>query len=99
MFSSAKTVLSIAAALCSATLSAAIAAPASSDSHPAADLIVRNAHIWTVNPKQPQAEAVAILNGRITAVGAEAGVMAWRGPGTRVVDANGGRLLPGFNDA
>jgi predicted amidohydrolase YtcJ len=98
MFSS-KTISLIAAALCTAALSAAMAAPASGDSHPAADLIVRNAHIWTVNPKQPQAEAVAVLNGRITAVGAEAGVMAWRGPGTRVVDASGARLLPGFNDA
>jgi hypothetical protein len=80
-------------------VAAAMAAPASSDSHPAADLIVRNARIWTVNPKQPQADAVAVLNGRITAVGAETAVMAWRGPNTRVVDAKGGRLLPGFNDA
>ena len=77
----------------------ATAAPASSDSRPAADLIVFNARIWTVNPAQPQADAVAVLNGRIAAVGADAAVMLWRGPGTRVVDAKGGRLLPGFNDA
>jgi predicted amidohydrolase YtcJ len=78
---------------------ASAAAPATSDSRPAADLIVRHARIWTVNPAQPQAEAVAVLNGRITAVGADAAVMAWQGPNTRVVDAKGGRLLPGFNDA
>src|SRR5882724_10340800 len=82
-----------------AALGAAAAAAASGDSHPAADLIVRNAHIWTVNPAQPQADAVAVLQGRIAAVGPDAAVMSWRGPGTRVVDAKGGRLLPGFNDA
>jgi predicted amidohydrolase YtcJ len=80
-------------------MGAAAAAAAPGDSHPAADLIVRNAHIWTVNPAQPQADAVAVLQGRIAAVGPDAAVMSWRGPGTRVVDAKGGRLLPGFNDA
>lgn len=35
----------------------------------------------------------------INAVGSDAVVLAWRGPGTRVVDAEGKRLLPGFNDA
>jgi predicted amidohydrolase YtcJ len=80
-------------------MGAASAAPAANDSRPAADLIVRNARIWTVNPAQPQADAVAVLQGRITAVGPDAAVMSWRGPGTHVVDAKGGRLLPGFNDA
>jgi predicted amidohydrolase YtcJ len=80
-------------------LTAALAAPALSDSHPTADLIIHNARIWTVNPQQSQAEAVAVLHGRITAVGSEASVMLWRGAGTRVVDAKGKRLLPGFNDA
>ncbi len=73
--------------------------PAAVSSRPAADLIVRHARIWTVNPLQPQAEAVAVLNARIVAVGSDAAVMAWRGPGTRVVDAAGKRLLPGFDDA
>jgi hypothetical protein len=50
------------------------------DAHPAADLIVRNAHIWTVNPKQPQADALAVLNGRFVAVGSEAAIMQWQGP-------------------
>jgi predicted amidohydrolase YtcJ len=69
------------------------------DLRPAADLIIRNAHIWTVNPKQPEAEAVAVLNDRIAAVGSDAEVMQWQGPRTRIVDAQGKRLLPGFNDA
>ncbi len=106
MFCSAMTRAAIAAALCTALQGLALGAPAdasatpvSSDSRPAADLIVHHARVWTVNPAQPQAEAVAVLHGRITAVGTDAVVMAWRGPGTRVVDANGARLLPGFNDA
>ena len=72
---------------------------ATGDSHPAADLIIRHARIWTVNLKQPQAEAVAVLNGRIAAVGSDAAVLPGAGPNTRVVDADGNRLLPGFNDA
>jgi predicted amidohydrolase YtcJ len=66
---------------------------------PAADLIIQNAHIWTVDTAQPEAEAVAILGDRIVVVGASAQVDAWRGPRTRIVDADGKRLLPGFNDA
>src|ERR1700732_2771039 len=106
MFCSFKLRVIIPSAALGAVLSAALGGmgaangpPASSDSRPAADLIVRNARIWTVNPAQPQADAVAVLNGRITAVGPDAAVMSWRGPGTRMVDAKGGRLLPGFNDA
>jgi predicted amidohydrolase YtcJ len=79
-------------AACSALAPANAAAPA-------ADLIIRHARVWTVNPEQPQAEAVAVLGERIVAVGSDAEVMAWRGTGTHVVDAAGRRLLPGFNDA
>src|SRR6266853_4439649 len=66
---------------------------------PAADLIIQNAHVWTVDPSRPEAEAVAIVGERIVAVGSSHEVDAWRGPHTRVVDAAGKRLLPGFNDA
>jgi len=69
------------------------------DARPAADLIVEHARVWTVNPAQPEAQAVAVLNGTIAAVGSDADVAAWRGPQTRVVDAKGKRLVPGFNDA
>lgn len=100
MFYRFKSAAFTAAAALAALLSAVcVAAPAATDSRPAADLIIHNARVWTVNPAQPQAQAVAVLNGRITAVGPDASVMAWRGPHTRVVDAKGLRLLPGFNDA
>ena len=70
-----------------------------SEDRPAADLVIRNARVWTVDPARPEAEAVAVLGDRIVAVGSNADVDAWRGPRTRVVDAGGKRLLPGFNDA
>jgi hypothetical protein len=66
---------------------------------PTADLIVTNARVWTVDPKRPEAEALAILGDRLVAVGNRAEVEAWRGPSTEVIDAGGRRVLPGFNDA
>jgi hypothetical protein len=66
---------------------------------PAADLIITHANIWTVDPSHPRAQAVALLGGRIVAVGTDADVQAWRGPQTRVIDVDGKLLLPGFNDA
>jgi len=100
MFCNLRPLLCAAAAAAVVAVAAGAATPvASGDSHPAADLIIRDARVWTVNPAQPQAEAVAVLNGRITAVGSDAAVLLWRGPNTRVVDANGHRLVPGFNDA
>ena len=68
-------------------------------SKPAADLIITNAKIWTVDPATPSAEAVAILGDRIVAVGSDRDVGAWRGPHTQVIDAGRKLLLPGFNDA
>jgi len=66
---------------------------------PAADLIVTNAKIWTVDKSLPTAQAVAVLLDRIVAVGSDADVDAWRGPHTQMIDAGGKLLLPGFNDA
>jgi predicted amidohydrolase YtcJ len=66
---------------------------------PAADLVLINGRIWTVNEAQPQAEAVACLGRRILAVGSTAEVRTWIGSGTRVIDLKGRRVLPGFNDA
>jgi predicted amidohydrolase YtcJ len=68
-------------------------------SKPAADLIIRNAKVWTVDKTHPAAQAVAVLGDRIVAVGSNDDVEAWRGTNTRVIDASGKVLLPGFNDA
>ena len=66
---------------------------------PAADLIITNAKVWTVDKAHPTAQAVAVLGDRIVAVGTNPEIEAWHGPGTRVIDAGGKLLLPGFNDA
>lgn len=66
---------------------------------PAADLIIVHAKVWTVDKSHPTAQGVAILGGLIVAVGTDSEIEAWRGPGTRVIDAGGKLLLPGFNDS
>ena len=78
-----------------ATLSATILA----QERPAADTIITNANVWTVDRNHPKAEAVAILDQRIVAVGTSVELDVWRGPRTRIIDAGGKLVLPGFNDA
>ncbi len=68
-------------------------------SKPSADLIIQHAKIWTVDAANPSAQAVAVLRDRIVAVGSDADVEGWRGLQTRVIDAAGKLLLPGFDDA
>jgi len=64
-----------------------------------ADLVLKNAKIWTVNSQQPEAEALAVQNGKIVAVGSTAEIEKWIGKETRVMDAGGKRVVPGFTDA
>ena len=63
-----------------------------------ADTVVTNARIYTVNSKQPWAEALAISGDRILAVGSAKDVAPYRGPATKVIDAGGRLMLPGFTD-
>ncbi|MGE3295649.1 MAG: amidohydrolase family protein, partial [Geminicoccaceae bacterium] len=70
------------------------------DAQPAAaELILRNAKITTLDPAAPEAAAVAIAGGRFLAVGGEAEVMALRGPQTKVIDGGGRRVIPGLIDS
>ena len=69
------------------------------DDKPSADLIVTNGKIYTVDKAHPMAEAVAVIGARIVAVGTSAEIDAWRGPNTKVIDAHGRLVLPGFNDS
>jgi predicted amidohydrolase YtcJ len=64
-----------------------------------ADLILRNGKIWTVNPAQPVAQAVAVKQGRIVAVGSNLQIDALQGADTQVVDLRGRLMLPGFHDS
>jgi predicted amidohydrolase YtcJ len=66
---------------------------------PSAELIVTNANVYTVDKSLPKAEAVAVIGDRIVAVGTAADIDAWRGSTTKVIDAGGKLLLPGFNDS
>jgi predicted amidohydrolase YtcJ len=71
----------------------------SAQSKPAADLIIANAKVWTGDKSRPNAQAVAILGDRIVAVGTNDEAEGWRGPRTKIIDAHGKLLLPGFDDA
>jgi predicted amidohydrolase YtcJ len=60
------------------------------------DLIIHGGPILTMNAKDEVAQALAVSDDRIAAVGSEAEVMALKGPGTTVIDLKGRALLPGF---
>src|SRR5690242_7664735 len=64
-----------------------------------ADTIFTNAKIFTANPAQPWAQAVAIQRNRIVAVGGNADALAYRASHTRVIDAQNNTVLPGINDS
>ncbi|MDT7843298.1 amidohydrolase [Streptomyces justiciae] len=64
-----------------------------------ADLVFVNGSVLTVDPDFTVAHALAVADGVITAVGARADVEDLVGPDTRVVDLDGGTLLPGINDS
>ena len=64
-----------------------------------ASVIVTNARIYTVDAKQPWVQAVAIGGDRILAVGSDEQVQAFRDKNTRVIDARGKLVLPGFTDS
>jgi predicted amidohydrolase YtcJ len=67
--------------------------------HPApADLVVIHGNIFTENPEQPSAEALAVSGEKILAVGSDPEIAAYRGAGTKTIDARGRVVLPGFTD-
>ena len=63
-----------------------------------ADTVVVNARIYTVNVRQTWAEALAIRGDKLLAVGSAKDIAAYRGPSTKVIDARGKLVLPGFTD-
>lgn len=64
----------------------------------APELVVFNARVFTVNPREPRAEAFAIKNGRFLAVGSGADIRNLIRPGTPTWDAQGAAIVPGFID-
>ncbi|CAE6953823.1 N-substituted formamide deformylase [Vibrio sp. B1FLJ16] len=71
---------------------------ATSPTKPFADTIYVGGYIVTVNDSAPSAEALAIKNGRILAVGKESELMALRDDSTKIVDLDGRTMIPGFID-
>jgi len=63
-----------------------------------ADMIVRNARIWTADSTRPRAQALAVRGERIVAVGTDAELARFRGARTRVIEAGGRFIAPGFID-
>ena len=66
---------------------------------PYADVLITNAHVYTVNAPRPWAEAVAIRGARVMAVGNAKELRAYRGSATKVIDAQQHLVLPGFMDS
>jgi predicted amidohydrolase YtcJ len=60
--------------------------------------VITNAAVWTGDTRQPRAEAVAVRGGKIAAVGTAREIERWIGTTTRVIDAGGKLVLPGFID-
>ena len=63
-----------------------------------ADLIVIHGRVYTENTKQPWAQAVAIRGAKIVAIGDDTALEKMRGMGTKVINAGGKLVLPGFTD-
>ncbi|HEV2801303.1 MAG TPA: amidohydrolase [Pyrinomonadaceae bacterium] len=63
------------------------------------DLVVINANVRTLDKTRPVGEAVAVYGNRIAAVGTNAEIRKLAGERTRIIDAQGALVLPGFNDA
>jgi predicted amidohydrolase YtcJ len=85
--------------LCVFVGAATPATPQSSkDAKNAADSIVLHGRVYTLDSKQPWAQALAIHADKIVAVGDDSTIEKFRGPETKVIDAAGQLVLPGFVD-
>src|SRR5437870_11955845 len=78
-------------------LSALALSSAQSKTEPA-DIVFKNGNIYTVNERQPHAEAIAVRAGRIVFVGSNKEAKAYEGRRTRVVDLQGKTVVPGLTD-
>src|SRR3954451_5273734 len=83
---------------CGLTLTTPALAPAQGPPL-AADVVLKNGKIWTVNKQQPEAPALALRGDRIIAIGSDDAVLKLAGPHTKVIDLHQRRVLPGFHDS
>ncbi len=73
--------------------------PARDSTEVPANVVVRNARVFTGDPARPAATAVAMSSGVFVAVGDDQDVAPFIGPATRVFDALNRRVIPGLNDS
>jgi predicted amidohydrolase YtcJ len=64
-----------------------------------ADIVFKNGNIYTVNDRQPRAEAIAVKAGKILFVGSNKNVAAYQGKDTWVIDLRGNTVVPGMTDS
>ena len=64
-----------------------------------ADIVVHNGRISTQDASKPEVTALAVHEGKILATGADADILKLAGSSTRVIDAQGRRVIPGLNDS
>ena len=65
----------------------------------APDLILHNGRITTLDSTVPEAQAIALQDGLIRAVGSEGDIMRLAGSSTETIDLKGRRVIPGLNDS
>ncbi|WP_449221103.1 amidohydrolase [Tistrella mobilis] len=70
-----------------------------SSGSPKPDLLLVNGRVTTLDPANPEADTVAIADGRILAVGRRQDLAVTTGPETQVIDLGGRRVIPGLNDS
>ena len=81
-----------------ALLSLLVTTPPHTASSPVT-MVVVNARVWTGDSTRPWADAIAVSGDTLAAVGSSAEVRKMAGPDTRIIDAHGAMLVPGFIDA
>jgi predicted amidohydrolase YtcJ len=70
--------------------------PTATGQAPAADMILVGGHLVTLDDSVPEAEALAVSEGRIVALGSDQEIQRWRGPDTELIELSGESVLPGF---
>jgi predicted amidohydrolase YtcJ len=64
-----------------------------------ADTVFINGNVYTINERQPHAEAIAVKGSKVIFVGSNKQAKAYQGKGTRVVDLKGNTVVPGLTDS
>src|SRR6185369_5336337 len=73
--------------------------PSAQSKNEPADIVFKNGNIYTVNERQPHAEAIAVKAGKIIFVGSNKDATAYEGKGTQVIDLTGNTVVPGMTDS